>query len=228
MTPSATMLDAVDRGFLRWLAERPPLRASVADAAPVAAADRSPPATTVAAATPPLPEVWQPPDPGPSAPLVDRLLHAAPRSWETIARRVEDAHRDGAGVVAVAGGRRGEGRTTVVECLARTLAARGRRVEIVDTATAAAALSGGRDGGAIVLVDAGVWFPGGPIRRAHVERVSLGCDAVILVRREGQPQCAARGTAIEAAGLRLLGEVLTMVPVADAAGPAPDAGGTRR
>jgi hypothetical protein len=150
---------------------------------------------------------------------VERLLDAAPQAWDAIAQRVEHAHRDGAAVIAVAGARRGEGRTTVVECLAKTLLARGRRVEIHDRAPVEGTHLFGSDHGPIVLVDAGVWFPGGPFRRSWLQRVSLGCQAAILVRRADLPECAARGTAIEAVGLKLLGEVLTMVP----AGPIADA-----
>ena len=162
----------------------------------------------VAVAVAPAPP-WQPPDPGPGAPLVDRLLHAAAPAWEAIARRVEDAHAAGAFVVAVTGGRRREGRSTVVACLARTLVARGRRVEVCDRAPVDADL---RADAPIVLVDAGIWFPGGPIRRGRVECESLGCHAAILVRQAGQPPCPARGEAIQAVGLVLLGEVLTRVP----------------
>jgi hypothetical protein len=142
-----------------------------------------------AVAVPPAPP-WQPPDPGPGGPLVDRLLHAAAPAWEAIARRVEEAHAAGAFVVAVTGGRRREGRSTVVACLARTLVARGRRVEVCDRAPVDADL---RADAPIVLVDAGIWFPGGPIRRGRVECESLGCHAAILVRQAGQPPCPARG-----------------------------------
>ena len=36
----------------------------------------------------------------------------------------------------------------------------------------------------------------------------------MLVRRADQPECVARGTAVESVGLKFLGEVLTMVPLA--------------
>lgn len=147
--------------------------------------------------------------------LVERLLRTVPHAWAHLAQRVEDAHRDGAAVIAITGARRGEGRTTLVECLKQTLAARGRRVECHDRVPLAvqpAVQPAGRDGGSIVLVDAGVWFPGGPLRRGWLERQSLGCHAVILVRRGDQPACPARGAALEAVGLKVLGEVLTMAP----------------
>jgi hypothetical protein len=145
--------------------------------------------------------------------LVERLLRVVPKAWARLAQRVEDAHRDGAEVIAIAGCRRGEGRTTLVECLTRTLAARGRCVESQERVPLEISAAG-REDRRIVLVDAGVWFPGGPLRRAWLERQSLGCHAVILVRRAAEPACAARVTALEAVGLKVLGEVLTMAPPA--------------
>jgi hypothetical protein len=201
MTPATSTLDAVDRAFL-WHADQarrqPPRLASVGPV-PVPAAIHSEQIT---------PESIT--DNG-TGTLVDRLLRVVPQAWSHLAQRVEDAHRDGADVIAITGARRGEGRTTLVGCLARALEAGGRRVECHDRAPLELA-SAGRDGGSIVLVDAGIWFPGGPLRRAWLERQSLGCHAVILVRRADQPACEARGAALEAVGLKVLGEVLTMVP----------------
>ena len=218
MSRSTATLDAVDRGFLRRLTERSQARAAAVIDEPMAAAPVPEGPTGDAVAKAPVatgrPESagCRPQDPGPAAPLVERLLYEAPQAWDAIAERVEDAHRRGASVIAVAGGRRGEGRTTVVQCLAKTLAARGRHVEVHDRAPVDGAHLFGGDRGPIVLVDAGVWFPGGPIRRSSLERMSLGCQAAILVRRADLPECAARGNAIESIGLKLLGEVLTMVP----------------
>lgn len=202
MTNAPATLDAVDRAFL-WHADharrrspRPPdddasvsIRADVEATRPDAADFRDDGMGTI----------------------VERLLRVVPEAWGRLARRVEDAHRAGADVIAVTGARRGEGRTTTVECLARALAARGRRVECHDRVPLARPTPD-REGGTIVLVDAGVWFPGGPVRRAWLERQSLGCHAVILVRRADQPPCEARGAALEAVGLTVLGEVLTMTP----------------
>jgi len=217
MSRGTGALDMIDRGFLRRYAAVVPH--DVGTAVGLAVEHSAPQQNVAHLVMPPAlsDRHAQPPDPPPDAPLVDRLLHAAPEAWEAVAHRVEDAHRDGATVIAVAGTRRGEGRTTLVECLRRTLTARGRRVDVV----ARPPCAGPDDGGAIVLVDAGVWFPGGPLRRAALERASLGCHAAILVRRAGQPECPARATAIEAVGLKLLGEVLTMVPT----GGAVEAGG---
>ena len=242
MTLDASTLDAVDRAFL-WHADQarrrlpeplkppssrgepsrqevpsrrdePSRQEAALEFAPAAAA----PVVNRAAVREPVPE----PIPEPvlaaeagTGTLADRLLQAVPDAWAHLAQQVENACRDGAEVIAITGARRGEGRTTVVECLARTLVARGSRVECHDRGprTPATSTRDGRPGSCIVLVDAGVWFPGGPLRRAWLERQSLGCDAAILVRRDDQPECDARGAALEAIGLKVLGEVLTMVPV---------------
>ena len=228
MTPTTARLDAVDRAFLwhadqaRWQPRRPlqpPAReegASLRESnSHRQSASPTAPASTV---LPPEPDAsvsiaTEPVSAGGAGTLVDRLLRLVPQSWDHLAQRVEDAHRGGAEVIAVTGARHGEGRTTMVECLVRTLAARGRRVERLDRVPAEPPPAE-RDTGSIVIVDAGVWFPGGPIRRAWLERQSLGCHAVILVRRADQPPCEARASALEAVGLTVLGEVLTMVPPA--------------
>ena len=59
--------------------------------------------------------------------------------------------------------------------------------------------------------------PSGPLRRAWLERQSLGCHAVLLVRRADEPECPAREPALEAIGVRVLGEVVTRVPAPVAA-----------
>lgn len=215
MTPAAAVLDVVDRSFL-WHADqarrqppRLPRAPSVAADAAVRETSRLQPAAaahvpdTAAAIVSSLLA-----DDGMGS-LVDRLLRVVPHAWAHLATRVENAHREGAEVIAITGARRGEGRTTVVECLTQTLVARGRRVECLDRAPLEPA-SRGRDGGSIVLVDVGIWFPAGPLRRAWLERQSLGCHGVILVRRADQPACEARAAALEAVGLKVLGEVLTM------------------
>ena len=239
MTPATSRLDAVDRAFV-WRADRarrqPP--ASVepetvpltlwqsdspqAEADPdhshdgVAAPAVASEATLSAVLSRNITEAHSEPVVDPeSGTLVDRLLRVVPQAWANLAQRVEDAHRDGAEVIAVTGARRGEGRTTVVECLARTLVARGRRVECHAAGMSERSLPAIWPGDlrdCIVLVDAGVWFPGGPFRRAWLARQSIGCHAAILVRRADQPECAGRGEVLEAVGLKVLGEVLTMVP----------------
>lgn len=156
------------------------------------------------------------PDPEPVAPapveesLVDRLLTAGHEEWECLADEVEVARRDGHRAIAVVGGEPGEGRSTLIECLAHTLRERGRDVRVV----ASPDDSADRDGGQghdrrIVLVDAGVWFPPGPIRRQWLVQESVGCDAAILVRRADREPVAARATALAALGMAVLGEVVT-------------------
>ncbi|NBX29831.1 hypothetical protein EBR04_05175 [bacterium] len=61
----------------------------------------------------------------------------------------------------------------------------------------------------IVLVDAGIWFPAGPIRRQWLAACTLGCDAAILVRKADRKPAVARRAALEAFGVEVLGEVLT-------------------
>jgi hypothetical protein len=217
MTPATVTLDAVDRAFL-WHADRArrhPSRPSQvrSNGAAAAVSEAIAPRPAAAALVPAAAIHPQPITDDGMGTLVDRLLRVVPHAWSHLAQRVEDAHRDGAEVIAITGARRGEGRTTLVECLARALMARGRRVECHDRVPLELA-SAGREGGTIVLVDAGVWFPGGPLRRAWLERQSLGCHAVILVRSADQPACPARGVALEAVGLKVLGEVLTMTPPA--------------
>lgn len=194
-------LDAVDLAFVRRL----PVRESqaVAGAAPSHCAARQPRSG---------------PREPPSAGIADRLLAAVPDTWIGLSQAVEERHRAGSIVFAVAGSGPAEGRTTIVECLARSLATRGAEVEIA--ATAPAEIPVPRPGGPspIVLVDAGVWFPAGPLRRGWLERRSLGCHAVILVRRSDAPPCPQRGPACAAVGLDVLGEVVTMVPESAIAG----------
>lgn len=144
--------------------------------------------------------------------LVGRLLDAAPAEWERVALRIEQARRAGSEVIAVTGARRGEGRTTVVACLARLLADRGWTVECCREVPFTLPPAAGDDERRIVLVDPGVWFSAGPIRRAWLMRQSIGCPAVLLVRSADQPECPARGVALESLGMTVLGEVVTRVP----------------
>jgi len=170
-----------------------------------------------------------PPTPIADAPLVERLLAAAWDDWHALAACVEDARLAGRRVIAVAGSRSGEGRTTLVACLAAALRARGRDVVCVqphDCAEAAGAGSRLHDR-RIVLLDAGVWFPPGPLHRQRLMVSSLGVDAAILVRRADAPGGTARRAALESLGIEVLGEVLTFTPTGEAAvgaaGPGDDA-----
>jgi hypothetical protein len=151
-----------------------------------------------------------------SQPLVAWLLEQAPEQWSALAATVERAVAEGLRVIAVAGGGRGEGRTTLVEALGVTLTARGWHVvRIAGPLSSAAGNTFSRAGNdrEVVIVDAGVWFPPGPIRHDRVAAMSVGCDAVILVRRATQAPSPARAAAIEQTGCRLLGEVETLVPM---------------
>jgi Mrp family chromosome partitioning ATPase len=144
--------------------------------------------------------------------VVDRLLRAAWSEWNGLAAHVEAARLRGRRVCAVAGGEPREGRTTLVECLAAVLRERGRDVSCAtpqELAAAAASDSGHSHDKRIVLVDAGIWFPTGPIRRHWLARSVVGSEAAILVRRADRPSAAARHTVLESLGIEVLGEVLT-------------------
>lgn len=154
--------------------------------------------------------------------LVERLLQAGRDQWLSLAAEVESARLAGHRVIAVAGGEQGEGRSTLVACLAHVLRDRGREVVVhASTADLTSGDAGPADGGRlhdkrIILVDAGIWFPPGPIRRHRLLVASLGCDAAILVRRADRPSAPARETALAAVGVTPLGEVVTFASVADA------------
>ncbi|HBB75010.1 MAG TPA: hypothetical protein DC048_11245 [Planctomycetaceae bacterium] len=160
-----------------------------------------------------------PPTPIADAPLVERLLAAAWDDWHALAACVEDARLAGRRVIAIAGSRPGEGRSTLVACLAAALRARGRDVVCAqphDCAEAAGVGSRLHDR-RIVLLDAGVWFPPGPLHRQRLMVSSLGVDAAILVRRSDAPGGTARRAALESLGIEVLGEVLTFTPTGETA-----------
>lgn len=203
-------LDTLDAAFLhRWqaLPPRPSQPTEPTDAAPPCAAATPPPTPVTQAEPPSPPRPDREPDfPDDAAALVERLLAEAAPQWQAIADRVEAARGRGRRVIAVAGSERGEGRTTIVAALARVLRSRGRDVVVAEPGAAAA---GPPHDKRIVLVDAGVWFPPGPIRRARLLVASYGCEAVILVRRADRPAVAAIDAALEAIGIEPLGEVVT-------------------
>jgi hypothetical protein len=193
-SPEAPPLDPVDLAFLRRLESLPRPRVG------------SPPDASA-----PAPLVERSPLVRPTT-LVERLLAAVPEEWGALAARVEEACASDASVIAVAGGQAGEGRSTVVACLARTLAARGHAVEVHDRPPVECPPASSRARHAIALVDAGIWFPGGPLRRSWLAKRSLGCHAAILVRRADEPETLGRAAALAAVGVVALGEVLTMTP----------------
>jgi hypothetical protein len=146
-----------------------------------------------------------------------RLLASAAAQWHGLADEVEAARLAGHRVIAITGGEPGEGRTTLVACLATVLVDRGRDVTICDATDLATCGDGVVGGGQlhdkrIVLVDAGIWFPPGPIRRGRLVVASLGCDAAILVRRADRDSAPAWATALAAVGVEPLGEVVTFAP----------------
>jgi len=208
-------LDTLDAAFLhRWqaLPPRPSQPPEPTAAAPPCAAP-TPPPVPAAQAEPAFPprDDRKSDFPDDASPLVERLLTEAAPQWQAIADRVEAARGRGRRVIAVAGSERGEGRTTIVAALARVLRARGRDVVVSEPGPVAA---GPPHDKRIVLVDAGVWFPPGPIRRARLLVASYGCEAAILVRRADRAATAAIAAALEAIGIEPLGEVVTFAGVA--------------
>lgn len=193
-----TAFDAIDAAFVsRWR-----LGADGSDAGSVAA----PVASPACLAPVPLPLAED------EGSLVDRLLHAAWPEWNGLAAHVEAARLRGRRVYAVAGGEPREGRTTLVACLAAVLRERGRDVSCttpLELAQATAPDTGRSHDKRIVLVDAGIWFPPGPIRRQWLARCVVGSEAAILVRRADRRPTPARHTLLESLGIEVLGEVLT-------------------
>jgi hypothetical protein len=206
-------LDMLDAAFVaRWQSRTmvPP------SSAPVVVPPAVPSLSAPAAVVPVPPVAVAPESPAvPAAddrPLVDRLLEAAPQDWEALAVHVERARNRGRRVIAVAGCERGEGRTTLLHCLATTLRGRGRDVvcvEPVEMAAAAAAGGGVSHDKRIVLVDAGIWFPPGPVRRQVLTVASHGCEAAILTRRADRPGIGPRAAMLASFGIEVLGEVVT-------------------
>lgn len=195
-------LDAFDQAFVaRWEARGP--TPSPMPSAPEHAAD-SPP---VAARCPIIADDPLNVDPA----FVERLLTVARPEWESLAREVESARQDGNQVIAVTGREPGEGRSTLVACLGRVLRERNREI-VIRTAGGRPAHDihhAGRHDRRIVLVDAGVWFPPGPIHRQRLLLASVGCDAAIVVRRACRPPAPAQAAALAAIGVTPLGEVVT-------------------
>jgi hypothetical protein len=200
-------LDALDAAFVhRWrscrMPQPPALNPRPAASAPAApdAAAWPPTASSPDAAA----EAGQ--QAGPC--LVERLLAAALPQWNAVADRVEAARARGRRVIAIAGCERGEGRTTLVATLARVLRSRQREVEAVEPGELPIA-AGVTCDKRIILVDAGVWFPPGPIRRQRLMVASHGCEAALIVRRADSPPVVAIEAALEAIGVEPLGEVVT-------------------
>lgn len=195
-------LDAFDQAFVaRWEAHGP-----TPSPMPRAAEDSAGP-PSVAARSPVMED--DPLDIDPA--FVERLLTAARPQWDSLAIEVESARQDGNQVIAVTGREPGEGRSTLVACLGRVLRERNREL-VIRTAGGRPAHDihhAGRHDRRIVLVDAGVWFPPGRIHRQRLLLASVGCDAVIVVRRACRPPAPAQAAALAAIGVTPLGEVVT-------------------
>lgn len=193
----APLVDVIDAAFLdRWA--RASLAEPVADAAPAAQrpdgdAESTPAAAFVTAGSP-----------------LDRLMRLVPDQWAAVADRIDAAVAVGQRVIAFVGGRRGAGCTTLVAGAAAALSARQRAVRCVTPADLSTLEWGGRD--LITLVDAGIWFPSGPLRIKRLAALAQGCDAVILVRHGADPACPAHGEALARLGVACLGEVETFTP----------------
>jgi hypothetical protein len=196
-------LDALDAAFIdRWRAAAPPPGTVLPPVAPPAPAPAPAPVPAPTQAAGPTAAAACEPS------LVDRLLAEAAPQWQAIADRIEAARGRGRRVIAVAGCDRGEGRTTLLAAVVRVLRSRGREVVVVEPGDLPTAVGVAHDK-RIVLVDAGVWFPPGPIRRQRLLFVSHGCEAVVVVRRAGRPVAPAIEAALEAIGVEPLGEVVT-------------------
>ena len=210
-----SVLDQIDAAFLaRWQTAAPPAAAAVVPTpTPAAAAEELPP---MQAEAPPIDELPALPSAPDATTVADRLLAAAWPEWNGLAAHVESARLRGRRVFAIAGGEPREGRSTLVECLAATLRVRGRDV-LCTTPTGVMSVTAPDSGPAhdkrIVLVDAGIWFPAGPIRRQWLAACTLGCDAAILVRKADRKPAVARRAALEAFGVEVLGEVLTFTDI---------------
>ena len=154
------------------------------------------------------------------------LLAALPSQWKAITDRVVEAQEGGHRVIAIAGHRVQEGRTTIAQGLFTILSASGWQVRCLDTMQelwreliddsqsvawqrdrARTSVSSSRQ--SIVLVDAGIWFTRGPFRRREMSSRVFGCDAVLLVRHADVPPCPHRQQLLGELGVFPIGEVVT-------------------
>jgi hypothetical protein len=189
-------LDALDRAFLdHWTAGTvaSPVRSVATEPdIPVVSASREPDASV--------------PD-NSTTHVLERLLATAWDDWCAVADEIEQARRRGRRVIAITACDRGAGCTTLAAGLVRVLTSRGHdaRCGTLETSHRDATTHDRR----IVVVDAGVWFPPGRIQRRKLLVASMGCDAAILVRREGRPAPPGWSVALAAIGVEPLGEVIS-------------------
>ena len=154
------------------------------------------------------------------------LLAALPSQWKAITDRVIEAQEGGHRVIAIAGHRVQEGRTTIAQGLFTILSASGWQVRCLDTMQElwceliddSQSVAWHRDQArtsvpsskqSIVLVDAGIWFTRGPFRRREMASRVFGCDAVLLVRHADVPPCPHRQQLLGELGVFPIGEVVT-------------------
>jgi hypothetical protein len=183
-------MDLLDRAFLQQPALPCPLAEPTAiqpgpTAIPTAAADPLPPA-----AADPLEAIW-----------------------DGLAESVAASTWPGRNVIAVTAAERAAGASTIAVGLARALDRRGHRMAVLHGSSLQPGyhedlleLAAGHD---LVILDPGPWFGPGRLRRDQLARLSQGCQAVIVVRRDGSAPMPGAAAAMEAVGLACLGEVLT-------------------
>ena len=138
--------------------------------------------------------------------------------WDGVAATVEQAVWQGRTVIAVTAAERGVGASTIAVGLARALDRRGHRMAVLHGSPRQPGyyddlceLAATHDA---VLVDPGPWFGSGRLRREQLARVSHGCHAAIVVRRECGEAMPGVEAAMEAVGIDCLGEVLTFAEAA--------------
>lgn len=157
--------------------------------------------------------------------ILPELLERFPEQWAAVALAVEQARRAGTRVIAVAGHQQGEGKTTLVRGLGLLLSERGWQVTSFPSAAAwwqelvgagppwqphqIGTAAADND---LVLVDAGIWFPPGPLRPRQLLLKMFGFDGVLLMRHHAHAPCPARDGAIAKAGLQSIGEIVSFAP----------------
>lgn len=148
-----------------------------------------------------------------SDPIVKRLLQKVPEQWLGFAKSIESEVQENRSVIAIVGGVPGEGCSTIARGLVSTLRCRGWNVTALEGAQVIdrQQIFGSNEEKRVAIVDAGAWFPPGPIQHDRITALSDGYDAVVLVRRASKAPSAARATVIKNVGLHLIGEVETFV-----------------
>lgn len=192
------MPDLIDRAFMERLAPRAAHVVDAPRAASAAPGARDPDVATRQVVDP----------------VVAMLLESHPDQWCRLADRVEDAMAAGDIVIAVVGRERSEGRSTVVAGLGHVLRRRGHSIDCRHCPPDREPRAESHALAQPVIVDAGVWFPRGPVHRGRVARAAIGCHAVVLVRRATRAPCSIHGAVLAGLGVHVLGEVVTFAEAA--------------